>query len=169
MTEALNSFQDRVNVVLWKKAVFVLWTNPGYTRRAVRAHTRPSKACESMFVLLWFNIVLIKWNWIHLCSFDYTFTVHIHTRLRLTALWLCLEQHTLSAVWSMYSIMCRFYWILCVHRLAECFILQCNVLGLTFCSLCDEWSAGKITHEFNHLYFDWLHDQKAKVTYFQTK
>lgn len=46
------------------------------------------------------NIVLIKWNWIHLCSFDYTFTVHIHTRLqrcyqlRLTALQLCLEQHT---------------------------------------------------------------------------
>ncbi len=58
-----------------------------------------------------------------------------------------------------------------VHAQAskECFILQCNVLGLTFCSLCDEWSAGKITHEFNQLYFDWLDDRKAKSYIFSNK
>lgn len=152
VTKALNSFQDRANVVLWKKAVFVLWANPGYTRRrAVRAHTWPSKACESMFVLLWFNIVLIKWNWIHLCSFDYTCTVHIHDAISYGLLccnyvWngILFLQYGVCIVYRP-SIMCSFYWILCVHRLAGCFILQCNVLGLTFCSLCDEWSAGKIT------------------------
>lgn len=82
------------------------------------------------------NIVLIKWNWIHLCSFDYTFTVHIHTRLQrcyqlqLTALQLCLEQHTSYGIYRP-GIKCSFYWILCMHRLAKS--------ALSYNAMCSAW------------------------------
>lgn len=161
VTKALNSFQDRANVVLWKKAVFVLWANPGYTRRrAVRAHTWPSKACESLFVLLWFNIVLIKWNWIHLCSFDYTCTVHIHDAISYGLLccnyvWngILFLQYGVCIVYRP-SIMCSFFWILCVHRLAEC-----SAWPSVPCVMNEAQAKSP------NLYFDWLHDQKASYIF----